>query len=185
MSNFALGQNDNRYVYDYLELPKENGIVTYQEVVSAEGVSADDLFNSARLWFLENFKYSKEVIQYENKETGIISGNASTTIRINYNVAMMGDMPVENKLTMTISIDVKEGKFRYKIFDIFLGGGAPNESKRPVGEFFSPEWMYNKKGKPKEHMFDWYDAYINEIHSIENSIQAFLKGNQFRKSKDW
>jgi hypothetical protein len=178
---FLFAQNDDRFLHQNLELPKENGKVTYQEVISATGVSADDLYNSTRLWFLDNFKYSKEVIQYENKETGIITGNGNTSMSIK----SVANYIVENTIFFTVTVEVKEEKFRYKISNITVEQAAIPGAKTPIEEFFSEEWMYKKNGKPKEFMFDWYDAYITEIHRIEDSIQSTLKSNKFKKNSDW
>lgn len=178
---YLSAQSERDYDMYMLELPKENGKVIYQEVIEAKGVSAENLFNSSRLWFLENFKYSKEVIQYENKETGIVSGNANTSFYIKSAL----NTNVENTLFFTIAIEVKEEKFRYKITDLFVTQAAIPGAKTPIEQFFSEEWMYKKNGKPKEFMWDWYDAYIYEIHKIENSIQDFLKTNHIKKRNDW
>lgn len=179
--NFLSAQSERDYDMYVLELPKENGKVIYQEVIEAKGVSAENLYNSARLWFLENFKYSKEVIQYESKETGIVSGNGNT----DFGISSIMNTYVENTLFFTITIEVKEEKFRYKITDLSVTQAAVPSARTPIEQFFSEEWMYKKSGKPKEFMWDWYDAYIYEIHRIENSIQEFVKTNHIKKSNDW
>jgi hypothetical protein len=175
----SIAQSNHNYEYHQLMLPKENGRIIYKEVVDAPNRTQDQLYTSARLWFLDSFKSSKDVIQYEERESGIIAGNGNTSLYIS---TMVG--AVENKLFFSVRIEVKDEKFRYQISDLFIQHDL-NSPKMPVERWLSAESMYKKNGKPKELYFQWYDQYEAEIIAIEESIVKTLKNPSSKQSTDW
>jgi len=82
--------------------------VTYSEVVLVEDMSKDTLFTKVNMWFVDAFKSAESVIQYSDKESGVIKGkyvgNTGTKLILTYNI------------TSTITVEVRDGRYRI-LFD--------------------------------------------------------------------
>jgi hypothetical protein len=107
-----------------LNLPIDSltGKITYTEVVSVDTLSnKQELFSRAREWFAKAYKSSKSVIQMEDKESGKIVGKALMPIFFKY----MGLQPGGN-INYTISVYLKDGKYKYEITDFYHTGLSGN-----------------------------------------------------------
>lgn len=54
------------------DIPSLNGAITYVFKDSIPGQSKDQLFISAKTWVSSNFKEVKDIIQIEDKESGLL-----------------------------------------------------------------------------------------------------------------
>src|SRR5690606_21582858 len=139
---------DHNFQYKYLYLPRDtDGNIVYQEVVEADGKSSDELFTASRLWFLDTFKSSKDVIQYEDRQAGIIAGKGFAEVL----VFPLG-YAVVSKVWMDIQVEAKDDRYRYTIKNIEWEDAATPGLKNSIETVFSEEWMYRKNGKPKPKM---------------------------------
>ena len=86
------------------------GRMLYTDVVQVPGASQAELYARAKLWFADTFKSAKDVVQAEDKETGIIQGTAFQGIA----VVVMGTYSPQ-KLWYTVKIALKEGRYKYDI----------------------------------------------------------------------
>lgn len=94
--------------------PTKDGKVVYEEVVELSGAKKDDLYKAAKKWVVDTYVSAKGAIQSEDKEGGQLLGK--------------GRMPVTKKGALGIKelynvdfywqVDCKEGKYRYRIYDI-------------------------------------------------------------------
>jgi archaellum component FlaF (FlaF/FlaG flagellin family) len=95
----------------------------YSEVVEIADVSDSELYTKVNMWFVDVFNNAGSVIQFSDKESGVIKGK------------YIGDNIVEGvyicKLTTTITVEIKDGKYRISFTDPmyqYIGsifGGAP------------------------------------------------------------
>ena len=102
----------------YAIFPEINGDVIYSDVIIVDsGFKKDDLYIRARSWFVDEYKSSKDVIQMEDKEAGQIIGKG--LIKIDF-ISGKGFMTSATPVTInhTITIFVKDGKFKYEIKNI-------------------------------------------------------------------
>jgi hypothetical protein len=77
---------------------------TYNEIVDIAGISAPDLFTKANLWALDVMRDADSVIQFSDKENGIIKGKYVSDLKL-------GDY--QQYLTATtITIEVKDERYR-------------------------------------------------------------------------
>jgi hypothetical protein len=117
----------------------------YSDIVSIEDttISKEQLYLIIIEWFNGNFKSSKHVIQFEDKEEGVIIGKGNIPIK---KTMYLTDSRVE----FTIKILIKDSKYRYRImnfshisnYDIKkYSGGNLNDSKPDCGYF-----LMTKKG---------------------------------------
>lgn len=174
----GFGQNVQDYDVSKLYLPKEEGKVVYQAVIDAPEKTADALYTTSRLWFLESFKSSKDVIQYEEREAGIIAGNGNFPM-----VIYALGYAVEVRAYFSVRIEVKDNKFRYRIDNISIDQGE--SGTYPVETYFSEEWMFKKNGSPKENSWKWYAEYEKGIIELEESIKTALIKPKSKIDGDW
>lgn len=76
----------------------------YEEIVEVEGTK-DNIFTKANLVFVDVFVNADSVIQYSDKEAGVIKGKYFSTI---------GSFRLYN-VSSIIEVSVKEGKYRIKM----------------------------------------------------------------------
>lgn len=89
------------------------GRILYTEVVPVADASQAELYARAKLWFADTFKATKNVVQADDKEVGILQGTAFQEIAV-----MDGGVPVAVKLWYTIKIALKDGRYKYDINDL-------------------------------------------------------------------
>jgi len=92
-------------------------LVEYQEVIEFDSeIDKSTLFNRTRLWLAEAFVDSKEVIELEDKEAGLLVGNGG----MEYTFPLVPAMPGQ----FSLRIDIKNGKLRttYSNFKIYHSG---------------------------------------------------------------
>lgn len=99
-----------------VELPRnpETNKVSFYEVVQLDSTfSKEDLYINAKDWFFETFVNIKAVIHIDDKENGKISGKSFVSLSTvgKVFVTVYGDY------NFTITIAVKNGKYRYEITD--------------------------------------------------------------------
>ena len=90
-------------------LPPEELII--QEIFEVDK-SKDELFHLSMEWAAKTFKSAKAVIQYEDKEEGIIVGKGFVVVRYGMGV------PADTYFTLTI--EVKDKKARATIEDAYF-----------------------------------------------------------------
>lgn len=105
-------------------LPEVDGVPKYTEVINLDSsISQAELYNRARVWFIENYKSAKNVLQLEDKEAGILVGKG--IIPILYDVRIFskskGDsftMHQNLDVYHTIRVYTKKGRYKYEIEEI-------------------------------------------------------------------
>lgn len=102
-----------------LNLPIQEGKVVYEGIIEVPGKSKDEIYKNLRQWFVDYFKNAKAVIQNEDKEVGRISGKGIVPIYWKFSIGS-GMYPNQ----MTIQLDVKDSKYKYKIYDMLLSTQA-------------------------------------------------------------
>lgn len=86
--------------------------IEFTEVVNVEGAQKDKLYSAALAWFGGTFKKAQNVIDVQDKEAGRIIGKASFP----YNpVVFIGSAGIVGKVNYTVTIEVKDNKYRYRI----------------------------------------------------------------------
>jgi hypothetical protein len=101
--------------------------VTYSEIVDVTGVSQSVLYTKANMWFVDAFRSARSVIQFSDKESGVIKGKY---IGSRFMTGMYFC-----QISSTITVEVKEGKYQILFTDpianTYLRIGDPF-SEKPV-----------------------------------------------------
>ncbi len=101
-----------------LPFDPSTGKITYTEVIQVEGLSRDALYDAARSWIALNFKSAQHVLQMDDKASGklICKGNF---------VIYTGNfMPTEHRISFSLTIRVKEGRYKYILTDFTSKAGV-------------------------------------------------------------
>lgn len=142
-------------------------LVTYSEVTQTPGTSQTELYARAKLWFLSAFKSSKDVVQADEKEAGIVQGTGWRTVQV--------PIPTRNdslsmRLWYTVKIAVKDGRYKYSISG-FQNQFFPS-SYSPSPDKFTAEAVLNNPKATAE-------ARANQIKEINDA--AAIVGASIKK----
>jgi len=116
VSIFASAQN--------LPVDPETKKITYTEVVETPGIKQNDLYSRAQTWFAKTYGSSKSVLEIQDKENGKLMGKGIT--EVSFKNPPMGTR-YGGIVRYTISVLVKDGKYKYSISDLFHEGGTDTQ----------------------------------------------------------
>ncbi|WP_400194089.1 DUF4468 domain-containing protein [Hymenobacter sp. B81] len=120
-------------------------LVTYTAVVQVPGASQNELYARGKVWFVNTFNSAKAVMQAEEKDAGLLIGKGWTGI---VKKGALG-IPMEEKLWYTVRLSVKEGRYKYEIYQFKTE--LPASSSNPTPEASAVEsYLVRevKKGDP-------------------------------------
>lgn len=146
-----------------IALPSKDGKVFYDRIYQDSGFSKNDLYVKAKNAFLRLFPATKDVIQNEDKEDGIISAKGIFTF---YEKGGLLNQTWGVDMKATFNIIVKDGKYKIEIFD-FYRDEAPDSPDPPR----SIENLYlavKHKNKPK--LFPFYSDFNTRVLQIFDQI---------------
>lgn len=161
------------------ELPRdENGRLIYTEVVQADDTTVDELYLRAKQFFVESFKSANDVIQLDDKESGIVSGKAFQDIYI----AVMGTS-TKIQLWYTIKILSREGRYKYEIYDILFKSYPSSQMgiiTTPAEDMFDKSTYYKNNGKARGIQ----EQYKDQTVSAMNTLQVLIKASMNKVAAD-
>ena len=122
-----------------LPIDSASNKITYTKVVWLDtSLTQLELFSRAREWFARAFKSSNNVIQMEDKDAGKIVGKGLTQV---YCKSMGADRKC-GFVNFTISIYLKDGRYKYEITD-FYHSGQQNQNIPDYGP--CENWINDKR----------------------------------------
>jgi hypothetical protein len=93
---------------------------TVQKTIEIPGVNKNVIYERSRIWIAKTFRSSKAVIEYENKETGVIIGNGIVSYPVTAGpFGLTAMVPVR----FTMKEDIKDEKIRITFDNLFEGTG--------------------------------------------------------------
>ncbi len=160
------------------ELPKdEKGKLSFNEVIQLETFKQNQLFLNSKQFFADAFKSANEVIQMDDKESGIIIGKGFIDISAKM---LTSTFPV--KMWYTIKIQSKDGRYKYEIYDICFEN-YPSYYVLPDGssksqtaeEMFDKNKFYKNNGQPKTQYQNFKTQMIEKITILKSMIIDAMK----------
>jgi hypothetical protein len=135
------------------QLPLKDGKVFYERIDSMPNASKLDLYNKAKIWFVNTFNSAKAVIQMDDKDAGTLMGKGLT----GFDAGNLMTGPIKQYINYTININLKDNKYRMQIYDIYVSDGNATA--------YTPEQLlkYPKMNKKK-------------IERIDNNVQDLIAG---------
>lgn len=134
-------------------------LITYTEIVKASG-NKDELYSRSKEWFAKTYNSAQRVIQMDDKESGKIVGKAMMQVYDN------GDCGYIN---YTISISVKDGKYKYEINN-FYHTGEDRYPYLPIPDYGLCENMMHPEKKRFQKTFN------NILNQMDTNIKELIKG---------
>jgi hypothetical protein len=98
---------------------------------------------------LRLFPATKDVIQNEDRENGIISGKGYFSFTNIVSTFMLGSSALVNT---TINIIIKDNKYKVEIFDFYKVAASAYEAEGPIENYYTP----NKKNQKY-----WHGYFVN------------------------
>ncbi len=138
------------------DFPKNaNGEIEFTEVIETN-LSKTKLYSNAQEWIAKTFGDYKSVIQFEDNENGklIIKGNSN----VNY-IGRTEFMQTKEMISYTLTIEVKEGKYRYKLDNVFI-----TQSTNVLGSI-----VHSKPFIPFEHLnlMEKYSTVLDSLQKVD------------------
>lgn len=168
----------------FVSFAQSDSIITYTEVVPAEGISKEVLFQRARAWVNDAFKSSKDVTQIQDKETGEIAGKA--ILRSVIDLHAFGKRAYPADYNFTFKIFVKDGRYKYEIgnFDNYR---LADERTKPFGVLTSTGSAPLKHPMVSQKNMDdsWHSAKVHVEGEILPLIQSLKSAMQKPLSTDF
>jgi hypothetical protein len=93
--------------------PELSSSTKYEEVIDVPDVSKGDLFTKVNMWMVDAFNNADSVIQYSDKESGVLKGKYTFTVTI-ANLGIVGDI---YNYQSTLTIEVRDGRCRVSFAD--------------------------------------------------------------------
>lgn len=160
------------------DFPKgENGVITYVGVEKADSISRQELHSRAKLFFAETFVSANDVVQMDDKESGIVLGKGLSTISIK-----SGKYEFPVNLKYTIKVECKDNRYKWTITNIIYSSKLADF---PAETFFNTETdnKYAKAKKhPKEIMQQYRDKTLETINRIKTALLVSMNN---RKNSSW
>lgn len=172
-------------VLDSLKFPidPDTHLITYTEVVSAQGIPQTELYARAKLWFAGTFKSAKDVVQADEKEAGVVQGAGWQTIYIK----SMG-IPSPLKLWYTVKLAVKDGRYKYDISSFRTEAEVSKYNLNPTANPVEGTLLMEKtpgvfRGIYRQERRQLNDAAVALVSSIKAGMSKPAAGTT--GGKDW
>ncbi len=150
--------------------------IDFTEVVKVDGASKDDLYIKAREWFAKTFVSAQKVIQMDDKDAGKIIGRGTAR-----GVESSFLSPVSFTLYYTVSITMKDGRYRYEITD-FEYQDDPTKYELSPSKHVLDLIATDPKHKKKDGTYrDLWNGYLQKVFTTAESISASLKNTLSQK----
>lgn len=164
-------------------MPLVDSMVVYTEVVKADSITKEELYNRAKRFFVENYKSANDVVQLDDKENGEIIGKG--IFKVMYNQGIAGMQPTS--VYHTISVAVKEGRYKYEIKDLIIDYYSPGT--RIGTSYISGTQVHSPVESWLSSKIKMIRRYLTDINShIETTIEqlkAMMTKNITTKKEDW
>ena len=157
-------------------LPLKEGKVTYSDVVQLQGVSKDEMYRRVKLWFIESYNSSKDVIQLDDKENGEIIGKGCFRAKWNFRFYTALSMNVWK----TIKIQVDNDCLKYEITDFRLNNYFFPTQNASLSDASIPLETWNKGHDANNKKF--YPRINNQMIALINSLETAVKS---KTSDNW
>lgn len=154
---FGASHNCNSQGQDLI-ISTDTGLITYELVINADSISADKLFDKAKVWTVETFKSPK----MRDVKPSLI-----TTV---FNIPVNIGLGVTNAFYHDVKIKVKDGAVKLIIDNIYNDVGHD-----PAERLFIKDGVITGKGQKK-----WLKQINDNCVSLGKSLQSAIE-----KKDDW
>ena len=157
----------------------ESGEIVFSEIIKSDSTPKGILYIRAKSFFANSFKSANDVIQLDDKETGIVIGKGNTKLT-----------GTSYTLHFSLKISCKDNKFKYELYN-FTFTTAPSYPYFPNGitfntiNFFDTSEYYKLNGNPNPRLEKIKIAFVDEIELIKNALLKEMIIPKETKKEDW
>lgn len=151
-----------------LKMPLVNDKVEYTEIIKLKDstISKEALYNRAYAWFASTFTNSNAVLRIQDKENGKITGRGTNPF---YGWSYINTQL--SYLNYFIDIDVKQGRYRYRIHSMDVAGTPEMTVTEAYTRYLNNDgipvdvWFDTKKKVAKRYgrCLVWADSFVQGL----------------------
>jgi len=152
-------------------VPLKDGKAFYSNVVNVENTTKDNLYSHAKIWFADTFKSAQNVIQLDDINAGKIIGKGSVLLTNN-----------NEYLKFTLAINVKDGRYKYEIYDLFMltfKGMIPTMKEELFEKYFEKCDCKKKKNNTMLTVIN------NNLNALINTLEVEMRKATINNEDDW
>lgn len=161
--------------------------VVYTQVLKADSMSKADIYEKVKEWTVTLFENTKSSIQVDDRETGIVAFDASTSalspaappIDPNDKKNVYKLLPFYHQFTFKTKIQIKDGRYRVEITNIQFKSMA-GEYSLTSSKKAPYKYAFSKQSKADE---EWADAKLTFEKFAADFIASLHKS--VTKKSDW
>jgi len=182
ISAFSQHNENEKKITD--TIPKINGNYEYIEVVSLDtSYKKEQLYRNAKVFLVDIFKSAKDVIQYDDKEQGKIIGKGVLELADYHVIFTVVDEFTWN-VNFTIEISCKDGKYRYRLYDILINQRVKNDTYNTPSVLTVDDAIKNtQKGPFKKVSTRLVNSMLHNFRNDITILKTYMNKSQ-AKSKD-
>ena len=140
--------------------PEVTGPVEYNEVINVDGMSTDDIYIKANMWFVDAFQNADSVIQFSDKASGTIKGKYVSDLVVS---------GYQQFLTTTIiTVEARDGRCRISFDNPTFRQYQVNGYGVRMGGFSGGDQPVKAQIIADNLMEDWKKL----ASSLQNSLKA-------------
>jgi hypothetical protein len=173
------GQNKGSIQLD--TIPNINGISQFQEIVYVDSnLKSDQLYKNAKVYFVDVFNNSRDVIQYDDKDECTIIGKGFFT-QTEYKTAFAGVVFLKWDIYYNTEIICKDGKYRFRFYDIVITQNARIAQYNYASVHLTAKEAYDDAYKQKGTYKTLYPKVINKMIAEFKASTVTLKEYMIKK----
>lgn len=158
-----------------LPVNPETGKITYTAIVKVDSLFTKEiLFQRATKWFAQTYKSAQDVIQLQDKETGMLVGKG--VIPVYYQ--SMGVNQQDGYMNYTFTLQVKDGRYRYELTNIYH---QPNPGGNNYGT--AEEMQHTKKAGYQKILNRMLEQVNSNVDALIQSLSKAMR--ETPKTDDW
>jgi hypothetical protein len=163
-------------------IPLKDGKLHFEEVVEVLNNSKENLYSKGKIWFVDNFKSADDVLQMDDKEAGILIGKGYRDIYVDTKI--MGSIQkYKTRAFYTIKIQIKEGKYKLDIYDIYYysyptngyRSGTTYIAGQPAVKSYPETWFLNSETYSNQKAIIAVNSYKKETLDLIKSLSTSVK----------
>lgn len=167
-----------------LPVDTETGKITFSEVVKVDSsLTKNALYLNAQKWLTKAFKDANAAIQFEDKEEGKVIAKGTDEVRFKQGM-QIGDQS-GGDFMFTLTITVKDGRYKYTITDISHTGNKVVGFPKDGGAIELESPACGKWGMGDKLWLELKGKFHDHIKSLIESLKDGMTQKPGKDADDW
>lgn len=175
----------------------ENLKFTISCVRQIENMERSVLYDKVYQGLVDAFVSVKNIIQMQDKESGIIVCKGRTNGTFTFSDVIIGKYSGAEPLCFTLKIQIRDGRYKLDLYDINIEEGGLHEMEAPIETFLTPDFYLTsftsdglglmKTKRTSNHYVNVRTQVVLEqlynLYNVEEDIHSIVLSNQ--SSDNW